>query len=97
VVEAACSAAQFVEAPLATEADMSEERRVITSNDVLARRAQELGLVQAGDRLDDRAVADEVQAMVGAATMDGGLRAGISVASAVLGRTFAPGPVAFAG
>jgi dsRNA-specific ribonuclease len=94
VLEAAYSTSQYVDDPLASESVMSEERRVATSNRVLARRSHELGLT---DRRDDppdrRAVADEVQALVGAVTMDGGIRAGLDVAAAVLGRTFAPGPV----
>jgi dsRNA-specific ribonuclease len=94
VLEAAFSTAQFVDDPLATEALMSEERRVGTSNAVLARRAHELGLVDPhGDAPDRRSQADEAQALVGAATMDGGTRAGLDVAAAVLGRRFAPGPV----
>ena len=72
---------------------MSEERRVATSNAVLAERAHGLGLVRTHDPDDRRSVADEVQALVGAVTMDGGTRAGLDVAASVLGRTFAPGPV----
>lgn len=93
VLEAACATAQYVDDPLATEAQMSEERRVATSNAVLAERAHGLGLVRQGDADDRRAVADEVQALVGAVAMDGGIRAGLDVGAAVLGRTFAPGPV----
>ena len=93
VLEAAFSTAQYVETPWATEAEMSEERRVATSNAVLAERAHDLGLVVGSDPTDRRSVADEVQALVGAATMDGGTRAGLEVAAGVLGRTFAPGPV----
>jgi dsRNA-specific ribonuclease len=93
VLEAAFSTAQYVETPWATEAEMSEERRAATSNAVLAERAHDLGLVTGGDPTDRRAIADEVQALVGAATMDGGTPAGLEVASGVLGRSFAPGPV----
>ncbi len=93
VLEAACATAQYVDDPLATEAQMSEERRVATSNAVLAERAHGLGLVRTHDPDDRRSVADEVQALVGAVTMDGGTRAGLDVAASVLGRTFAPGPV----
>ncbi|MFN8157298.1 MAG: hypothetical protein U0R68_07765 [Candidatus Nanopelagicales bacterium] len=93
VLEAACATAQYVDDPLATEAQMSEERRVATSNAVLAERAHELGLVAHGDADDRRSVADEVQALVGAVALDGGARAGLDVAASVLGRTFAPGPV----
>jgi hypothetical protein len=94
VLEAACSTAQFVEGPETSEAEMSEERRTATSNGTLAVRARDLALVGDHDEgADRRGVADEVQALVGAATMDGGPRAGLSVAAAVLGRTFAPGPL----
>ena len=93
VLEAALSTAQYVDSPWATEAEMSEERRAATSNAVLAGRAHDLGLVLGGDATDRRSVADEVQALVGAVTMDGGTRAGLEAASGVLGRTFAPGPV----
>jgi dsRNA-specific ribonuclease len=93
VLEAAFSTAQYVESPWASEAEMSEERRTATSNAALAERAHHLGLVVGGDPTDRRSVADEVQALVGAATMDGGTRAGLEVAAGVLGRTFAPGPV----
>ena len=94
VLEAACSTSQYVDDPLATEALMSEERRVATSNAALARRARELRLVGArGGAADIRSRADEAQALVGAVTMDGGTRAGLEVAAAVLGRRFAPGPV----
>jgi dsRNA-specific ribonuclease len=93
LLETACSTAQYVDDPLATEAQMSEERRVATSNAVLAERAQELGLVASDDPDDRRAVADEVQALVGAVTMDAGIAAGLTVAASVLGRTYAPGPV----
>lgn len=96
VIEAAMSTAQYVEQPEATEAVLSEERRAVTSNATLAVRAHDLHLERRGDdRSDRRAMADEVQALVGAATMDGGLRAGLLVASGVLRRTFAPGPLAF--
>lgn len=96
VIEAAMSTAQYVDAPEATEAQMSEERRAATSNTTLAVRARDLHLERRGDdRSDRRAMADEVQALVGAAAMDGGLRAGLLVASGVLRRTFAPGPLAF--
>jgi dsRNA-specific ribonuclease len=96
VIETAMSTAQFVEEPAASEADLSEERRGTTSNATLAHRAHELGLERRLDDLDDRrAMADEVQALVGAATLDGGLRAGLLVASGVLRRTFAPGPLPF--
>ena len=96
VIEAAMSTAQYVEQPEATEAVLSEERRAATSNATLAVRAHDLHLERRGDdRSDRRAMADEVQALVGAATMDGGLRAGLLVASGVLRRTFAPGPLAF--
>ena len=93
VLEAAFSTAQYVESPLATEAEMSEERRSATSNAVLAERAHDLGLVDGHDPTDRRSVADEAQALVGAATMDGGTVAGLEVAAGVLGRSFAPGPV----
>ncbi len=93
VLEAAFSTAQYVEAPWATEAEMSEERRASTSNAALAARAHDLGLVVGSDPIDRRSVADEVQALVGAVTMDGGTRAGLEVAASVLGRSFAPGPV----
>jgi dsRNA-specific ribonuclease len=93
VLEAAFSTAQYVESPWATEAEMSEERRGATSNAVLAERAHDLGLVDGQDPTDRRSVADEVQALVGAATMDGGTVAGLEVAAGVLGRSFAPGPV----
>lgn len=96
VIETAMSTAQFVEEPDASEADLSEERRGATSNATLAHRAHELGLEGRHDDLDDRrAMADEVQALVGAATLDGGLRAGLVVASGVLRRRFAPGPLPF--
>jgi dsRNA-specific ribonuclease len=93
VLEAAFSTAQYVDDPLATEAQMSDERRAATSNAVLAQRARELGLTAGGGAADRRSLADEAQALVGAATFDGGIRAGLDVAAAVLGRTFAPGPV----
>jgi dsRNA-specific ribonuclease len=93
VLEAAFSTAQYVESPWASEAEMSEERRTATSNAALAERAHGLGLVVRSDPTDRRSVADEVQALVGAATMDGGTRVGLEVAAKVLGRTFAPGPV----
>lgn len=96
VIEAAMSTAQYVEEPEASEAVLSEERRAVTSNATLAVRAHDLHLERRGDdRSDRRAMADEVQALVGAATMDGGLRAGLLVASGVLRRSFAPGPLAF--
>ena len=93
VLETACATAQYVEDPSASEAQMSEERRVATSNAVLAERAHDLGLVLPGDADDRRSVADEVQALVGAVTLDGGSAAGLGVAAGVLGRIFAPGPV----
>lgn len=93
VLEAACATAQYVDDPLSTEAQMSEERRTTTSNAALAQRAHSLGLVVAEEPDDRRAVADEVQALVGAVTMDAGTRAGLDAAAGVLGRTFAPGPV----
>jgi len=93
VLETACATAQYVEDPLTTEAQMSEERRIATSNAVLAGRARELGLVAPDDFGDRRAVADEVQALVGAVTLDAGTAAGLEVAASVLGRTYAPGPV----
>ena len=93
VLEAAFSTAQYVESPWATEAEMSEERRSATSNAVLADRARDLGLVDGHDATDRRSVADEVQALVGAATMDDGMVAGLEVAAGVLGRSFVPGPV----
>jgi dsRNA-specific ribonuclease len=93
VLETACATAQYVEDPLATEAQMSEERRVATSNAVLAGRAHDLGLVAPDDSGDRRAVADEVQALVGAVTHDAGTAAGLEVAASVLGRPYAPGPV----
>ena len=93
VLEAAFSTAQYVESPWASEAEMSEERRTGTSNAVLAARARDLGLVDRGDPADRRAVADGVQALVGAAAMDGGLVAGLGVAAGVLRRSFVPGPV----
>ncbi len=93
VLEAALSMAQYVDDPLATEAAMSVERRTATSNAVLVGRAFDLGLVGSADAADDRAIADGVQALVGAVTMDGGLAAGLGVAWSVLGRTSAPGPV----
>ena len=96
VIEAATSTAQYVEEPLATEAMLSEERRGTTSNATLAVRAHELGLERRHDDLDDRrAMADEVQALVGAVALDGGLRAALQVACGVLRRTFAPGPLPF--
>lgn len=93
VVEAACSTAQYVEEPDASEAVLSEERRRVTSNAALARRARTLRLPAAHERGDVRAAADTAQALVGAVTMDGGLLAGLLVASRVLGRAAAPGPV----
>jgi len=93
VLEAAFSTAQYVDSPWASEAEMSEERRSATSNALLAARAHDLHLVAGGDPTDRRSVADEVQALVGAATMDGGTRAGIEVACGALRCTFAPGPV----
>ncbi len=96
VIEAAMSTAQYVEEPEATEALLSEERRGTTSNATMAVRAQELGLERRHDDRDDRrAMADEVQALVGAVALDGGLRAGLQVASGVLRRAFAPGPLPF--
>jgi hypothetical protein len=88
---------------------MSEERRTATSNAVLAVRALALGLSGAGDggrgrgvggggdADDRRAVADEVQALVGAVTMDGGTAAGFGVAAGVLRRRVALGPVPLVG
>jgi dsRNA-specific ribonuclease len=94
VLEAACSTAQYVDDPLATEAQMSEERRTAVSNARIAGRADELGLVDRPEDADDRrSVADEVQALVGAVTFDGGLSSGLSAAASVLGCTYAPGPV----
>ena len=93
LLETACSTAQYVDDLSATEAQMSEERRVATSNAVLAERALDLGLVTPDDDDDRRAVADEVQALVGAVTQDAGTAAGLQVAASVLGRTYAPGPV----
>jgi len=94
VIEAAMSTAQYVEDPEATEAQMSEARRAATSNATVAQRARDLGLERRGDdRTDRRAMADEVQALVGAVSMDGGLRAALEVAAGVLRRTYAPGPV----
>jgi dsRNA-specific ribonuclease len=96
VIEAAMSTAQYVEEPEATEALLSEERRGTTSNATMAVRAHELGLERRHDDRDDRrAMADEVQALVGAVALDGGLRAGLQVASGVLRRAFAPGPLPF--
>jgi dsRNA-specific ribonuclease len=90
------STAQYVEEPDATEAVLSEERRGTTSNATMAVRAHELGLERRHDDHDDRrAMADEVQALVGAVALDGGLRAGLRVASGVLHRAFAPGPLPF--
>jgi ribonuclease-3 len=95
VIEAAISTAQYVADPAATEAQMSDERRAATSNATLAVRARDLGLERrTDDRTDNRAMADEVQALVGAVAMDGGLRAGLLVAAGVLRRPFVPGPVA---
>jgi len=94
VLEAACSTSQYVDDPLATEAQMSEERRGAMSNAAIAGRAHELGLVPRKEDADDcRSVADEVQALVGEATFDGGFAAGLGVSAAVLGCTYAPGPV----
>jgi len=94
VIEAAFSTAQYVEDAQATEAEMSAERRGATSNTTLARRARELHLERRrDDRADMRAMADEVQSLVGAVALDGGLRAGLEVAARVLGRSFAPGPL----
>ena len=92
-LQAAYSTSQYVDDPMATESLMREERRAGTSNAVLARRAHELGLVRDDDAPDRRSQADEAQALVGAVTLDGGTRAGLDVAAAVLGRKFAPGPV----
>ena len=50
VLEAAFSTAQYVEAPWASEAEMSEERRTATSNAALAERAHGLGLSSAATR-----------------------------------------------
>jgi dsRNA-specific ribonuclease len=93
VLEAALSMAQYVDSPWATEAEMSEERRTATSNAVLAERAVDLGLVRPDDDQDSRAVADEVQALVGAVTLDRGTVDGLDAACSVLGRTSAQGPV----
>jgi dsRNA-specific ribonuclease len=94
VLEAAFSTAQYVDDPLATEAQMSEGRRTAMSNASLAGRAHELGLMERPDDADDRrSVADEVQALVGAVVFDGGLAAGLGAAASVLGCTYAPGPV----
>lgn len=94
VLEAACSTAQYVDDPQASEALMSEERRAATSNAALAARAHDLGLAGHHDGDGDRrSIADEAQALVGAVALDGGVRAGLDVAAAVLGRRFAPGPV----
>lgn len=96
VIEAAMSTAQYVEEPEASEAVLSEERRGATSNATVSRLAHDLRLERRhDDRTDRRAMADEVQALVGAVALDGGIRAGLLVASGVLGRTFAPGPLAF--
>ncbi len=93
VLEAAFSTAQYAARPSATEADLSEERRTGMSNAILAARARELRLGSGHGSTDRRAVADGVQALVGAATMDGGLVAGLRVAAGVLRRPFVPGPV----
>ncbi len=94
VVEAAISTAQYAADEAATEAEMSDERRAATSNATIAVRARDLGLERrTDDRTDNRAMADEVQALVGAVTMDGGLRAGMHVAAGVLRRPFVPGPI----
>ncbi len=94
VLEATCSAAQYAADPAASEAAMSEERRRLTSNAVLAVRAAELGL-GGGDAEDRRAVADEAQSLVGAATMDRGIGSGFALAAAILRVPAVPGPVAF--
>lgn len=94
VLEAAFATAQYVGSPEATEAELSEERRTATSNAVLATRAREIGLAAGHGGRDDRSTADSVQALVGAATMDGGLVVGLEVAAGVLRRSAVPGPVA---
>ena len=82
VLEAAFSTAQYVDDPLATEAEMSEERRSTTSNAALAVRAHGLGpRAPRRARPTGASMADEVQALVGAVTMDGGTRAGLDVAA----------------
>jgi dsRNA-specific ribonuclease len=92
VLEAACSMAQYVDQPLDDEAALSAQRRGEIANEALAARARELGLVP--DRSwDSRAVADRVQALVGAAAYDGGLASGVSVACGVLGRRLVLGPL----
>lgn len=93
VLEAATSMAQYVADAEATEAEMSAARRGSTSNAVLAARARELGLAHAHEDQDERSVADEAQALVGAAAMDGGTVAGLTVACAVLRLPLAPGPL----
>ena len=93
VLEAALATAQYADEPEATEAQLSEERRTATSNAVIAARAAELGLVSPQDLDDRRGLADEAQALVGAALLDGGITAGLQVACGVLGRRCAPGPV----
>ncbi len=93
VLEAAFATAQYVDSPLARESELSEERRTATSNAAVAARARGLRLVAGGGPGDRRSVADGVQALVGAAAMDGGLVRGLEVAAAVLRRPFVPGPV----
>ena len=93
VLEAACSMAQYVDQPLDDEAAMSTQRRSELSHSALSARARELGLV-ADRSTDTRSVADRMQAIVGAATFDGGLASGVSVACGVLGRRLVLGPLA---
>ena len=92
VLEAACSMAQYVDQPLDSEAELSDQRRGELANGALAARARDLGLVGDGSA-DSRVVADRIQALVGAATYDGGLASGVNVACGVLGRTLALGPL----
>jgi dsRNA-specific ribonuclease len=93
VLEAALTTAQYVDEPGAAEAQLSEERRTATSNAVIAARSSELGLVIPRDLDDRRGLADEAQALVGAALLDGGILAGLQVACGVPGRRCAPGSV----
>ncbi len=95
MIEAALSTAQDAAAPWATEGETSVERGTAAANAGLADRAPALGLGGIHD-VDGgrRSVADEVRALVGAATMDGGAAVGLEVARVALGRAFAPGPVA---
>ena len=92
VLEAACATAQYVEAPLATEAMMSGARRRDVERSSSAPRARPRPRPQ-GRSARPSCTPDEVQALVGAATMDGGTAAGLAVAAGALGRTHAPGPV----